>query len=100
MGHTSIASQSQVHVQSKIDDFCGRFKITTLMHRWGGVRKHYGHSVGYLAEAIFTPTFVGKNFFRDIVLNSHVPFGKDAAYERTLPTTCQRGRPITGVGCC
>lgn len=33
--HTGIASQSQdpVHVQSKIDDFLGRFKIATLMHR-------------------------------------------------------------------
>jgi len=45
MDHTNIASQSQaqIHVQSKIDDFFGRFKIATLMHRCG-VRKHHGHS--------------------------------------------------------
>ena len=82
MDHISIASQSQdpVHVQSKIDDFFGRFKIATLMHRCG-VRKHHGHSVRSLTKAIFTLPFVGKNFFRGIVLNSELPFGKDAAYE-------------------
>jgi hypothetical protein len=82
MDHISIASQSQdpVHVQSKIDDFFGRFKIATLMHRCG-VRKHHGHSVRSLTKAIFTLPFVGKNFFRGIVLNGELPFGKDAAYD-------------------
>ena len=82
MNHTRIASQSQahIHVQSKIDDFFGRFKIATLMHGCG-LRKHHGHSVRSLTEAIFTLPFVGKNFFRGIVLNSELPFGKDAAYQ-------------------
>lgn len=82
MDHTSTASQSQahIHVQSKIDDFFDRFKIATLMHRCG-VRKHHGHSVRSLTEAIFTLPFIGKNFFRGIVVNSELPFGKDAAYE-------------------
>jgi hypothetical protein len=82
MDHISIASQSQdlVHVQSKIDDFFGRFKIATLMHRCG-MRKHHGHSIRSLTQAIFTLPFVGKNFFRGIVLNSQLPFDKDAAYE-------------------
>ncbi len=82
MDHTSIVSQSQdpVHVQGKIDDFFGRFKIATLMHRCG-VRKHHGHSVRSLTKAKFTLPFVGKNFFRGIVLNHELPFGKDAAYE-------------------
>jgi hypothetical protein len=55
MDHTSIASQSQdpVHVQSKIDDFFGRFKIATLMHRCG-MRKHHGQEVG---EARVLPFF-------------------------------------------
>ena len=46
MDHTSIASQSQnpVHVENKIDDFFGRFKIATLMHRCG-VRKYHCHNV-------------------------------------------------------
>jgi hypothetical protein len=82
MDHISIVSQSQdpVHVQSKIDDFFGRFKIATLMHRCG-MRKHHGHSIRFLTQAIFTLPFVGKNFFRGIVLNSQLPFGKDAAYD-------------------
>jgi len=82
MDHISIASQSQdpVYVQGKIDDFFGRFKIATLMHQCG-VRKHHGHSVRSLTKAIFTLPFVGKNFFRGIVLNNELPFGKDAAYE-------------------
>jgi hypothetical protein len=82
MDHTSIVPQSQdpVHVNSKIDDFFARFKIATLMHRCG-VRKHHGHSVRSLTKAIFTLPFLGKNFFRGIVVNSELPFGKDAAYE-------------------
>jgi hypothetical protein len=82
MDHISIASQSQdpVHVKSKIDDFFSRFKIATLMHRCG-MRKHHGHSIRSLTQAIFTLPFVGKNFFRGIVLNEELPFGKDAAYE-------------------
>jgi hypothetical protein len=95
MNHTRIASQSQahIHVQSKIDDFFGRFQIATLMHRCG-VRKHHGHSVRSLTEAIFTLPFVGKNFFRGIVLNSELPFGKDAAYELL------KVRATTGGVCC
>ena len=82
MDHTRLASQSQAHidVESKIDDFFNRFKIGTLMHRCG-VRKRHGHSVGSLTKAIFTLPFVGKNFFRGIVLNEDLPFGKDAAYQ-------------------
>jgi hypothetical protein len=73
MNHISIASQSQdpVHVQSKIDDFFNQC----------GVRKHHGHSVRSLTKTIFTLPFTGKNFYRGIVLNSELPFGKDAAYE-------------------
>jgi len=50
------------------------------MHRCG-VRKNHGHSVRSLTKTIFTLPFVGKNFFRGIVLNSQLPFGKDAPYE-------------------
>ena len=70
MDHISNASQSQanIDVQGKIDDFFVRFKIATLMQRCG-IRKHHGHSVRSLTKAIFTLPFVGKNFFRGIVLN-------------------------------
>ena len=99
MDHTSIASQSQahIHVQSKIDDFFGRFQIATLMHRCG-VRKHHGHSVRSLTEAIFTLPFVGKNFFRGIVLNSELPFGKDAAYELLKGETYNWRRLLLSLG--
>jgi hypothetical protein len=95
MDHISIASPAQdpVHVQGKIDDFFSRFKIATLMHRCG-MRKHHGHSVRSLTKAIFTLPFVGKNFFRGIVLNRELPFGKDAAYEWYFPQSIQKLCPI------
>ena len=82
MEHTGIASKTQdnIGIQSKIDEFFDRFKISTLMHRCG-VRKHHGHSVRSLIQAIFVLPFIGKNFFRGIVHNDELPFGKDAAYE-------------------
>ena len=99
MDHISIASQSQdpVHVQSIIDDFFSRFKIGTLMHRCG-VRKHHGHSVRSLTKAIFTLPFVGKNFFRGIVLNSELPFGKNAAYELLKGQTYNWRRLLLSLG--
>lgn len=99
MDHNSIASQSQAHidVENKIDDFFGRFKIATLMHRCG-VRKHHGHSVRSLTKAIFTLPFIGKNFFRGIVLNSELPFGKDAAYELLKGETYNWRRLLLGLG--
>ena len=99
MDHISIASQSQAHVQvqSKIDDFFSRFRIATLMHRCG-VRKHHGHSVRSLTKTIFTLPFVGKNFFRGIVLNSELPFGKDAAYELLKGETYNWRRLLLALG--
>ena len=99
MDHNSIASQSQaqIDVQSKIDDFFDRFKIATLMHRCG-VRKHHGHSVRSLTIAIFTLPFIGKNFFRGIVLNNEVPFGKDAAYELLKGETYNWRRILLTLG--
>ena len=88
MDHISNASESQenIHIQSKIDDFFDRFKIGTLLHRCG-VHKRHGHGVRSLTQAIFTLPFVGKNFFRGIVSNRELPFGKDAAYELLKGTT-------------
>jgi hypothetical protein len=48
------------------------------MHRCG-FQKHHSHSVRSLTQAIFTLTFVGKSFFRGIVINKDIAFGKDAA---------------------
>ncbi|WP_152971861.1 hypothetical protein [Desulfatitalea tepidiphila] len=73
------------------------FKIATLMHRCG-VRKHHGHSVHSLTKAIFTLPFVGKNFLRGIVLNSELPFGKDAAYELLKGETYNLRRLLIALG--
>ena len=82
MKHNNIGSKTQddICILGKIDDFFKQFNITTTLHRCG-VRKRHGHSVRSLIMAIFTLPFVGKNFFRGIVINDNLTFGKDAAYE-------------------
>lgn len=82
MIHTSIEPQTQddMRILDKIDDFFSRFNIASTLHRCG-IRKCRGHSVRSLMKTIFTLPFIGKNFFRGIVINQEVPFGKDAAYE-------------------
>mgnify|MGYP000376210187 CR=1 FL=1 len=82
MIHSSIDSQIQadIRVLGKIDNFFNRFHITSTLHRCG-IRKRRGHSVRSLIMAIFNLPFVGKNFFRGIVINEDLAFGKDAAYE-------------------
>jgi len=88
MNHTKITSDSQdnIHIQSKIDHFFDRFRIGTLLHRYG-VRKRHGYGVRSLTQTIFTLPFIGKNFFRGIVINKDLPFGKDAAYDLLKGTT-------------
>jgi hypothetical protein len=82
MTNSRIAPQTQADfgILGKIDDFFNRFNIASTLHRCG-VRKCRGHSVRSLIETIFTLPFVGKNFYRGIVINEELPFGKDAAYE-------------------
>ncbi|MFC1895384.1 hypothetical protein ACFL0Q_01810 [Thermodesulfobacteriota bacterium] len=99
MDHINIASESQesIQVQSKIDAFFDRFQVGTLLHRCG-VRKRHGHGVRSLTQAIFTLPFVGKNFFRGIVLNQDLPFGKDAAYQLLKGTTYNWRRLLLRLG--
>ena len=99
MDHISIASKSQenIHVQSKIDDFFNRFQIGTILHRCG-IRKRHGHGVRSLTQAIFTLAFVGKNFFRGIVINKELSFGKDAAYQLLKGTTYNWRRLLLCLG--
>ena len=82
MDHSKITSQSQdvIRVHGQIDVFFNRFRIGTLLHQCG-IRKRHGHSVRSLTKAIFSLSFMGQNFYRGIVLNPDLPFGKDAAYE-------------------
>jgi hypothetical protein len=82
MIHNSIDPQTQADfcILGKIDNFFNRFSIASTMHQCG-IRKRHGHSVRSLIKTIFTLPFVGKNFFRGIVINEELPFSKDAAYE-------------------
>ena len=99
MEHNNIASKSQenVHVQGKIDKFFDQFKVGTLLHRCG-IRKRHGHGVRSLTQAIFTLPFVGKNFFRGIVVNQELSFGKDAAYQLLKGTTYNWRRLLLTLG--
>jgi len=99
MEHINIASKPQgsIHVQSKIDVFFNRFHIGTLLHRCG-VRKRHGHGVRSLTQTIFTLPFVGKNFFRGIVTNQDLSFGKDAAYELLKGTSYNWRRLLLCIG--
>ena len=72
--------QAVICIQGKIEGFFKKFKISKKLHRCG-VRKQRGHSVQSIIIAIFTLPFLGKNFYRGIVNNEELPFGKDAAYE-------------------
>jgi len=82
MDHSKISSQSQADIRAygQIDSFFNRFRIGTLLHQCG-IRKRNGHGVRSLTQTIFTLSFMGQNFYRGIVLNQDLPFGKDAAYE-------------------
>jgi len=82
MDHISIASKTQadVHVSDKIDEFFSHFHIPTVLHRCG-VRKRHGYTVRSWIKPIFSLPFLGKNFFRGIVINDDIIFGKDAAYD-------------------
>ncbi len=99
MDHINITSVSQgnLHVQSRIDDFFDRFRLGTILHRCG-IRKRHGFSVRSLTQAIFTLPFIGKNFFRGIVINNQVPFGKDAAYQLLKATTYNWRKLLLNLG--
>ena len=51
-----------------------------------------------MTQAIFTLAFVGKNFFRGIVINKQLAFGKDAAYQLLKGTTYNWRRLLLGLG--
>ena len=82
MQHTTFSSESQdtIQLNSQIDAFFKRFTVGTLLNRTG-IRKRHGYPVCSLIKTIFTLPFIGKNFFRGIVINEDVNFGKDAAYD-------------------
>ena len=82
MEHSRITSKSQADIQilDQIDEFFDKFRIGTLLDRCG-IRKRHGYSVRSLTKAVFALPFIGKNFFRGIVINDNADVGKDAAYD-------------------
>lgn len=78
--NTEEKRQADICIHGKIDHFFKRFKVVSKMHRCG-IRKSRGHSSKTLIMPIFALPFVGRNFYRGIVENSEVSFGKDAAYD-------------------
>ena len=71
--------QAAKQLQSKITTFIKDYQIGTLMAR-SGIRKARGTSALKLFTAIFMLPFEGNNFYRGIVTNNKLSFGKNAAY--------------------
>jgi hypothetical protein len=99
MNHSRITPQSQADIQvlDQIDDFFDKFRIGTLLHRCG-IRKRHGYSVRSLTKAIFALPFIGKNFFRGIVINNDADVGKDAAYDLLKVCTYNWRRFLLTIG--
>jgi len=89
--------QADIQIRGKIDDFFNQFNIATFLHRCG-IKKRHGHSVRSLIMAIFTLPFLEKNFFRGIVTNDKISFGKDAAYEVLKGSSSNWRRLLLSIG--
>lgn len=99
MDHNRITSKSQddIQVLDQIDDFFDKFHIGTLLDRCG-IRKRHGYNVRSLTKAIFSLPFIGKNFFRGIVINQNADVGKDAAYDLLKACTYNWRRFLLIIG--
>jgi len=71
--------QEAKQLKGKISTFINDCQIGTLMNRCG-IRKVRGTSPLKLFTAIFMLPFEGNNFYRGIVTNKNLSFGKNAAY--------------------
>ncbi len=76
----STQTQETIRIQGSIDEFFKTFGIKSLLYKCG-MRKHHGYAPGFILGFLFSLAFVGKNFFRGVVVNESAPFGKDAAYD-------------------
>ena len=99
MHHNRITPQSQADIQvlDQIDVFFDKFRIGRLLDRCG-IRKRHGYSVRSLTKAIFALPFIGKNFFRGIVINHCADVGKDAAYDLLKACTYNWRRLLLLIG--
>lgn len=67
-------------LQCTVRTFFDNFSVGTFLNR-SGIRKLKGASPLAVFEAIFMLAFRGQNFYRGIVLNGHLNFQKDVAYD-------------------
>lgn len=72
--------QEASRLQSATRTFFDNFSVGTFLNR-SGIRKLKGASPLAVFEAIFMLAFRGQNFYRGIVLNEHLDFQKDVAYD-------------------
>jgi hypothetical protein len=71
--------QEAKRLHNKVATFFDNFQIGTLLSR-SGIQKLKGITPMKLFSAIFLLPFEGNNFFRGIVTNTSLNFGKDTAY--------------------
>jgi hypothetical protein len=71
--------QGGIRLENSIDSFFNDFQVGRLLNV-AGIRKMRGASPLKVFAAIFRLPFEGKNFYRGIVEQGGLGFGKDAAY--------------------
>lgn len=74
-----IEEQGAIRLENSIDSFFNDFQVGCLLNA-AGIRKMRGASPLKVFAAIFRLPFEGKNFYRGIVEQDGLGFGKDAAY--------------------
>ena len=89
---THETQQDSAKINGAIDRFFQNFHLATILNQ-SGIRKTKGISALTIMSSIFALAFIGKDFFRGIVQNQSVPFGKDAAYE-LLKGSCHNWRKV------
>ena len=72
-------TQGAIRLENSIDAFFSDFQVGRLLNV-AGIRKMRGASPLKVFAAIFRLPFEGKNFYRGIVEQDGLGFGKDAAY--------------------
>jgi hypothetical protein len=90
--HELETQQDSAKVTGAIDRFFQNFHLGTILNQ-SGIRKAKGTSAITIMSSISALAFIGKDFFRGIVQNQSIPFGKDAAYE-LLKGSCHNWRKV------
>lgn len=89
---THETQQDSAKITGAIDRFFQNFHLATILNQ-SGIRKAKGISALTIMSSIFALAFIGKDFYRGIVQNRSLSFGKDAAYE-LLKGSCHNWRKV------